>query len=198
MKNAITPTTREIVMQENDFIVSKTDLKGRITYANRVFMRIAGYAERELLNVQHNIIRHPDMPRGVFRLLWNVIENGQECFAYVKNLAKNGDYYWVFANVTMDYDANGKPIGYFSVRRKPSRAGIDAVGLAADRRQYPAAVRDKAREVLARVVAFLDSYVLGTEPVDAEFLPPDVRVDRAFSFEPPRRAVLRHSTRLVR
>ena len=127
MKNAITPTTREIVMQENDFIVSKTDLKGRITYANRVFMRIAGYAERELLNVQHNIIRHPDMPRGVFRLLWNVIENGQECFAYVKNMAKNGDFYWVFANVTMDYDANGKPIGYFSVRRKPSRAGIDAI-----------------------------------------------------------------------
>ena len=127
MKNTTSPTTREIVMQENDFIVSKTDLKGRITYANRVFMRIAGYAERELLNVQHNIIRHPDMPRGVFRLLWSVIENGQECFAYVKNLAKNGDFYWVFANVTMDYDANGKPIGYFSVRRKPSRAGIDAV-----------------------------------------------------------------------
>ena len=127
MKNTTSPTTREIVMQENDFIVSKTDLKGRITYANRVFMRIAGYAERELLNVQHNIIRHPDMPRGVFRLLWNVIENGQECFAYVKNMAKNGDFYWVFANVTMDYDANGKPIGYFSVRRKPSRAGIDAI-----------------------------------------------------------------------
>ena len=127
MKNTAAPTNREILMQDQDFIVSKTDLKGRITYANRVFMRIAGYAERELLNVQHNIIRHPDMPRGVFRLLWSVIENGQECFAYVKNLAKNGDFYWVFANVTMDYDANGKPIGYFSVRRKPSRAGIDAV-----------------------------------------------------------------------
>jgi len=127
MKNTVAPTNREILMQDQDFIVSKTDLKGRITYANRVFMRIAGYAERELLNVQHNIIRHPDMPRGVFRLLWSVIENGQECFAYVKNLAKNGDFYWVFANVTMDYDANGKPIGYFSVRRKPSRAGIDAV-----------------------------------------------------------------------
>ncbi|MEJ2590209.1 MAG: PAS domain-containing protein [Candidatus Thiodiazotropha sp.] len=127
MKNTVAPTNREILMQDQDFIVSKTDLKGRITYANRVFMRIAGYAERELLNVQHNIIRHPDMPRGVFRLLWNVIENGQECFAYVKNLAKNGDFYWVFANVTMDHDGNGNPIGYFSVRRKPSRAGIDAI-----------------------------------------------------------------------
>ncbi|MCG8035877.1 MAG: PAS domain-containing protein [Candidatus Thiodiazotropha taylori] len=127
MKPNVTPTTREIIMDENDFIVSKTDLKGRITYANRIFMKIAGYAEHELLHVQHNIIRHPDMPRGVFRLLWNVIESGHECFAYVKNMAKSGDYYWVFANVTADYDQNGKPIGYFSVRRKPSRTGIEAI-----------------------------------------------------------------------
>ncbi|MET0028828.1 MAG: PAS domain-containing protein [Candidatus Thiodiazotropha sp.] len=127
MKSNVVPTNREILMDENDFIVSKTDLKGRITYANRVFMRIAGYSERELINVQHNIIRHPDMPRGVFRLLWNYIESGRECFAYVKNMAKSGDFYWVYANVTVDYDHTGKPIGYFSVRRKPSREGIDAV-----------------------------------------------------------------------
>jgi PAS domain S-box-containing protein len=127
MKPNVTPTTHEIVMQDGDFIVSKTDLKGRIIYANRIFMQMAGYAEDELLNVQHNIIRHPDMPRGVFRLLWNVIEAGEECFAYVKNMAKNGDFYWVYANVTVDRDNNGKPIGYFSVRRKPSRAGIDAI-----------------------------------------------------------------------
>ncbi len=127
MKPDITPTSHEIIMEDGDFIVSKTDLKGRITYANRIFMKIAGYAENDLLNVQHNIIRHPDMPRGVFRLLWNVIEAGDECFAYVKNMASNGDFYWVFANVTVDRDASGKPIGYFSVRRKPSRTGIEAV-----------------------------------------------------------------------
>ncbi|MCU7812083.1 MAG: PAS domain-containing protein [Candidatus Thiodiazotropha sp. (ex Notomyrtea botanica)] len=127
MKSGITPTDREILMKDQDFIVSKTDLKGRITYANRVFMQIAGYTESELLNVQHNIIRHPDMPRGVFRLLWTVIESGQECFAYVKNMAKSGDYYWVYANVTVDYDTNNQPIGYFSVRRKPSREGISAI-----------------------------------------------------------------------
>ncbi len=127
MKPDVTPTNHEIVMADEDFIVSKTDLKGRITYANRVFMRIAGYAESELLDVQHNIIRHPDMPRGVFRLLWNVIESGQECFAYVKNMAKSGDFYWVYANVTMDRDADGRPMGYFSVRRKPSREGIEAI-----------------------------------------------------------------------
>lgn len=121
------PINREIVMDDGDFIVSKTDLKGRITYANRVFMKIAQYSEPELLGVQHNIIRHPDMPRGVFRLLWNTIESGEECFAYVKNLAKSGDFYWVYANVTADHDSDGRPIGYFSVRRKPSRQGIESV-----------------------------------------------------------------------
>lgn len=127
MKPNVTPTNHEVVMSDQDFIVSKTDLTGRITYANRIFMKIAGYAENELLNVQHNIIRHPDMPRGVFRLLWNVIESGDECFAYVKNMAKSGDFYWVFANVTVDYDSSGRPMGYFSVRRKPSREGIEAI-----------------------------------------------------------------------
>ncbi len=127
MKSNIVPTDREIIMNDNDFIVTKTDLKGRITYANRNFMKISGYSESDLLNVQHNIIRHPDMPRGLFQHLWNVIESGNECFAYIKNMSRNGDYYWVFANVTVDKDENEKPIGYFSVRRKPSQAGIEMI-----------------------------------------------------------------------
>ncbi len=127
MKNLITPTQNEVHLEDQSFIVSKTDLKGRITYANRVFMQIAGYKEQELLGMQHNILRHPDMPRGVFRLLWNMIEGGSECFAYVKNLCKNGDFYWVFANVTVDYDKHENPIGYFSVRRRPERSAIEAI-----------------------------------------------------------------------
>jgi PAS domain S-box-containing protein len=127
MKNLTTPTQHEVHLDEDSFIVSKTDLKGKITYANRVFMHIAGYKENELLGVQHNILRHPDMPRGVFRLLWNVLESGNECFAYVKNMCKNGDFYWVFANITVDYDRVGNPIGYFSVRRKPSQEAIEAI-----------------------------------------------------------------------
>jgi PAS domain S-box-containing protein len=125
LKNAITPTGREVMLDEHDFIVSKTDPKGRITYANRIFMRISGYREEELLGQQHNILRHPDMPRAVFHLLWETIEGGRECFAYVKNLCKNGDHYWVLANVTPDYDRNGRIIGYFSVRRKPRRDAVD-------------------------------------------------------------------------
>jgi len=127
MKNIITPTTHEVRLENNSFIVSKTDLKGRITYANRVFMDISGYKESELLGQQHNVIRHPDMPRGVFRLLWQTLEAGNECFAYVKNMTKNGDFYWVFANVTIDYDMNKNPVGYFSVRRQPSPEAITTI-----------------------------------------------------------------------
>ena len=127
MKNKVAPIDREKPMRENDFIVSKTDLKGRITYGNEIFIEFSGYTEAELLGAQHNIIRHPDMPRGVFRFLWDSIAAGNEVFAYVKNMAKDGSYYWVFANVTPDYDAAGNIIGYLSVRRAPKRSALPVV-----------------------------------------------------------------------
>jgi len=127
MKPSITPTNIEHKMAGEDFIVSKTDLKGRITYANRIFMQIAQYPERDLLNIQHNIIRHPDMPRGVFKFLWDTLQQDLEFFGFVKNLCANGDYYWVFANITPDFDSNGIKRGYYSVRRKPSENAIKAV-----------------------------------------------------------------------
>lgn len=124
MKYKIEPTQHERVMREDDFIVSKTDLKGRITYCNRVFIEFSGFQDHELLGEQHNIVRHPDMPRGVFKFLWDTLEQKKECFAYVKNMSKDGSYYWVFANVTPDLDAQGKPLGYFSVRRKAKPSAI--------------------------------------------------------------------------
>lgn len=127
MKYKIQPTSHEKVMRESDFIVSKTDTKGRITYGNETFIEFSGYTEEELLGAQHNIIRHPDMPRGVFKFLWDTIALGGEVFAYVKNMAKDGSYYWVFANVTPDYDVQGKIVGYFSVRRAPKRSAIQVV-----------------------------------------------------------------------
>jgi len=127
MKARITPKNHEIQLADDEFIVSKTDTTGRITYANRTFMKIAGYGERELLNIQHNIVRHPDMPRGAFRLLWQTLEAKQEFFGYVKNMCADGSYYWVFANVTPDYDRTGNLKGYFSVRRKPKRSAIAAI-----------------------------------------------------------------------
>ena len=124
MKQKITPTSAERVMREDDFIVSKTDLKGRIRYGNRIFIEFSGWSERELLGAQHNIIRHPDMPRAVFKLLWDTILDKRECNAYVKNLAKDGSFYWVFANVTPSLDTEGNVTGYFSVRRKPKASGV--------------------------------------------------------------------------
>lgn len=127
MKYKVQPSSHEKLMRENDFIVSKTDLKGRITYGNRIFIEFSGYAEQELLGAPHNIIRHPDMPRGVFKFLWDNLAQEKEVFAYVKNMAKDGSFYWVFTNVTPDYDASGKVIGYFSVRRAPKRAAVDVL-----------------------------------------------------------------------
>lgn len=114
-------------MRAEDFIVSKTDLKGRISYCNRIFIEFSGYTEAELLGAQHNIIRHPDMPRGVFKFLWDTLAQGQECFAYVKNMSKDGGYYWVIANITPDLDTQGGTTGYFSVRRKPARGAVSAM-----------------------------------------------------------------------
>ena len=117
----------EKFMKEDDFIVSKTDTKGRITYGNEIFTRMSGYSEKELLNAPHSILRHKDMPAVVFKLLWDRIKNKKPINAYVKNLTKNGDFYWVFANVTASLDNDGKIIGYYSVRRKPSKKGLEAV-----------------------------------------------------------------------
>lgn len=121
------PTQRERRFDEGDIIVSKTDLKGRLTYANEVFCKVGLYTEGELIGQPHSILRHPDMPRAVFSLLWERIQGGGEIFAYVKNLAKSGDFYWVFAHVTPSYDADGKLSGYHSNRRVPDRRAVQAI-----------------------------------------------------------------------
>jgi PAS domain S-box-containing protein len=114
-------------LHENDFIVSKTDLKGRITYGNEKFIEISGYTEHELLGSPHNILRHRDMPRIVYKLLWDRVQSKNEIFAFVKNRCKNDDHYWVFTNVTASLDKNGKIIGYYSVRRKPNPDAIKTI-----------------------------------------------------------------------
>ncbi len=119
MAGKIIPTKTEVFF--DDLIVSKTDLTGRITYANKQFLDVACYTEAEILGAPHSIIRHPDMPRAVFKLLWDTIMDGREIFAYVKNMSKHGDFYWVFAHVTPSFDANRKIIGYHSNRRVPDR-----------------------------------------------------------------------------
>jgi len=103
--------------RDDELIVSKTDIQGRITYCNDVFLAISGYTEAELVGKAHSVIRHPAMPRAVFKLLWDTIASGRELFAYVLNRCKNGDHYWVFAHITPDRDGDGTVVGYHSNRR---------------------------------------------------------------------------------
>lgn len=118
---------REVMLGPEELIITKTDPTGHITYANRVFMRIAGYGEEQLIGQPHNLIRHPDMPRGVYRMMWKTLQSGQEFFGIVKNYTSNGDFYWVFANITPDYGLDGSLQGYFSVRRQAARSAIGLV-----------------------------------------------------------------------
>ena len=110
---------REKTFANDEIIVSKTDIRGIITYVNDVFIRVSGYTERQLMGAPHNIIRHPAMPRCVFKLLWETVQAEKEIFAYVLNRSKDGEGYWVFAHVTPSYDLNDKLIGYHSNRRVP-------------------------------------------------------------------------------
>lgn len=126
-KERVFLTGVERTFGDDEIIVSKTDTKGRITYANRVFQRVSGYNEAELLGRAHSIVRHPDMPRCVFKFLWDTIAAGQEVFAYVLNRARTGDHYWVFAHVTPTFDEHGRIIAYHSNRRSPDRKAIRAV-----------------------------------------------------------------------
>ncbi len=120
---------RETSFPENELIVSKTDPTGKIVYVNDVFQDVSGYTEADVMGKSHSVIRHPDMPRCVFKLLWDVISSGDEIFAYVNNRAKNGDHYWVLAHVTPNFDASGSGIvGYHSNRRVPSRAAVTTMG----------------------------------------------------------------------
>ncbi|MGE0439935.1 MAG: PAS domain-containing protein [Gemmatimonadales bacterium] len=126
-RGAPVPTNKERFFGEDEIIVSKTDLTGKITYANSVFLRIADYEEREVIGMPHSMIRHPDMPRAVFWLLWDTIQAGKEIFAYVKNMARNGDHYWVLAHATPTFNTTGSIVGYHSNRRVPDRTAVEAI-----------------------------------------------------------------------
>ncbi|WP_415884530.1 PAS domain-containing protein [Neptuniibacter sp. QD72_48] len=104
---------------EGKLIVSRTDTKGFITHANQAFVEMSGYTQEELIGQNHNILRHPDMPAAAFADLWDTLKAGKKWHGYVKNLRKDGSYYWVKATVIPNV-RNGSVVGYTSVRRKPS------------------------------------------------------------------------------
>ncbi len=125
MKINLPVTQHEVELQEHTLIVSKTDLKGQITYINRDFLQISGFSEDELIGQSHNIVRHPDMPVEAFEDFWRSLKGGRPWVGLVKNRCKNGDYYWVEAHAAPIVE-DGKITGYLSVRRKAARADIQA------------------------------------------------------------------------
>jgi methyl-accepting chemotaxis protein len=125
MRTNLPVTQTEVPLADDTLIVSKTDLKGRITYVNKGFLDISGYTAEELLGEPHNVVRHPDMPTEAFEDLWNVLQQGRPWVGYVKNRCKNGDYYWVEAHVAPIWEGN-RVTGYMSVRYKPPRDKVEA------------------------------------------------------------------------
>ncbi|PID66061.1 MAG: diguanylate cyclase [Gammaproteobacteria bacterium] len=117
-------TEIETPFPEGKLIVSRTDVDGIITHVNRAFVEMSGFTKEELIGQPHCILRHPDMPAVAFKGLWDDVQQGKKWQGYVKNLRKDGGYYWVFA-VVIPNVRKGKTIGYSSVRRKPSRAKVE-------------------------------------------------------------------------
>lgn len=164
------PTGVARTFADDELIVSKTDARGVITYANDVFLRVSGYDENAVIGKPHNRVRHPDSPRGLFKLLWDQIGAGKEVFAYINNLAKNGDHYWVLAHVSPSHDATGRITGYHSNRRVPAPHAIKEISALyaqmrnAERghgnaKQAAAASFDAAAAVLSDRAVTYDEYV---------------------------------------
>ena len=123
-----TPIDEEIVLDPKRYIVSETDEKGKITYCNDYFIEISGYSKDELIGKPHSMIRHPDMPKVVFKLLWETITQGKNINAVVKNLSKDGRYYWIFTEFESRRDTDtGEIIGYHAARKSISKHVIEVI-----------------------------------------------------------------------
>jgi PAS domain S-box-containing protein len=129
----VRPTGVERTFGHDEIIVTKTDPRGILTYANDVFLHTSALTEDETIGQPHNLIRHPDMPRAIFKLLWDTLGNKEEIFAYVVNLASDGAHYWVYAHVTPSFSPDGRLVGYHSNRRVPERAAVAEVSSLYDR-----------------------------------------------------------------
>lgn len=112
-----TPSGREVDWNKNKVLLSKTDTKGTILYANEDFIDVSGYDEFELIGQPHNVIRHPDMPKVIFKFLWDSIKSSENIHAIIKNMSKTGRYYWVITDFKIIADSDGQIVGYFGTRK---------------------------------------------------------------------------------
>ena len=122
-----TPTDNEIMLKPVDIVVSKSDEEGNIEYCNPIFIKLSGYNKKELLYSPHAILRHPDMPKVVFKFLWDELKKGNEVHAFVKNMTKDGSFYWVLAFVRPAFNPDGSLRNYVSTRKFMSEHARDVI-----------------------------------------------------------------------
>lgn len=120
-------TNIEKKFEPNDLIITRADIRGTITYCNEIFAKMSGWTREQLLGSNHNLIRHPEMPQVAYKLVWDNIKAKNEFYGYVKNLCKDGEYYWVFAYITADIDDAGEIAGYTSYRRFAPTLAIETM-----------------------------------------------------------------------
>ena len=121
------PINQEIAVSSREFIVSKTDEYGNILYTNEFFTKVTGYTQSEVIGQPHSILRHPDMPRAIFFLMWQRIRSGNNITALVKNLAKSGKYYWVTTDFEIQKDITSNSVNYIAFRRMAPKKAVQAI-----------------------------------------------------------------------
>ncbi len=122
-----TPVNREIIFDKDLVLLSITDSKGIIEYCNDNFVEISGYEEYELAGFPHNIVRHPDMPKTIFKLMWSRIQNKENVIAIIKNMSKTGRYYWIYTDFIVKEDEQGNIIGYKAYRKAAPKKAIETI-----------------------------------------------------------------------
>ena len=150
-----TPIDEEIILDPKRYIVSETDKKGMITYCNDYFKEVSGYSDEELIGHPHSVVRHPDMPKVVFKLLWETISQGKNINAVVKNLAKDGRYYWIFTEFESRKDTDtGTIIGYHASRKSVSKHVIEIIA-----KLYVELLKVEKSSGVEASEAFLDAFL---------------------------------------
>lgn len=166
----IKPTGREQPFYDDEIIVSKTDVHGKILYVNDIFARVSLYDRSELIGAPHSLIRHPEMPRAIFQLLWERIPQAHEVFAYIVNLCSNGDHYWVLAHVTATLDATGKTVGYHSTRRTARPEALEQIRPLYAQLRAVEAEHERKPEAAAAGAAALHAFLADREQSYDEFV----------------------------
>jgi PAS domain S-box-containing protein len=144
----------EIKFSKKKFIVSKTDLDGKIIFVNKNFCDISGYTEDELIEAPHSIVRHPDMPKAVFYLVWNALLSGRAISGVIKNLSKSGKYYWVIADLEPKFDREGNIISLTAFRRSAPQDVIDTT-----EELYRVMLNIEKKHGMEKSIAYLEGFL---------------------------------------